>query len=227
VTFSRSRFSLSTGLDDDHDAQEPHVSDGHTGAAPAAPQPEPATVVQPEDVEIVSALARGETRRALALCVERHGASIGRLCMAMLGSQGDADDVTQETLLSAHQSFGEYRGAGSLRAWLLGIARHKCLQQLEKSRRRGAKLSLATNGSAAEPGADEALGAKHRAERARALLDNVRPSDRDALLLRFLADLSFKEVAAASGIDEATARKRVSRALTRLRSALENQHDDE
>jgi RNA polymerase sigma-70 factor (ECF subfamily) len=226
VTFSRSRFSLGTGLDDDHDAQEPLVSDGHASAAPAAPIPEPPTVAQPEDVEIVNALARGETRRALALCVERHGASIGRLCMAMLGSQGDADDVTQETLLSAHQSFGDYRGTGSLRAWLLGIARNKCLQQLEKSRRRGAQPAPATDASLGL-GADEALGVKLRAERARALLDGVRPSDRDALLLRFLADLSFKEVAAASGIDEATARKRVSRALSRLRSALESEHDDE
>lgn len=210
-----------------HDPQEPLASDGQASAAPAAPRPEPPTVVPAEDADIVNALQRGETRRALALCVERHGASIGRLCMAMLGSQGDADDATQETLLSAHQGFGEYRGTGSVRAWLLGIARNKCLQQLEKGRRRGARPALTTNGDAAEPGLDEALGAKHRAERARALLDNVRPSDRDALLLRFLADLSFKDVAAASGIDEATARKRVSRALSNLRKTLRSEHDDD
>jgi RNA polymerase sigma-70 factor (ECF subfamily) len=226
VSFSWSRFSFRTGLDDDHDPQEPLVSDGHASAAPAAPDAEPATVLPAEDAESVNALDQGETRRALALCVGRHGASLGRLCMAMLGSQGDADDATQETLLAARQSFGEYRGAGSLRAWLLGIARNECLQQLEKTRRRK-KPAPATNGSALEPGADEALGVKHRAERARALLESVRPSDRDALLLRFLSDLSFKEVAAAAGIDEATARKRVSRALMRLRSALGSEHDDE
>jgi RNA polymerase sigma-70 factor (ECF subfamily) len=209
-----------------NDPEEPLVSDGHAGAAPTAPPPEPSGAVRTEDADIVDAIGRGETRRALALCVERHGASIGRLCMAMLGSQGDADDVTQETLLEAHHAFGEYRGTGSVRAWLLGIARNKCLQQLEKSRRRGAQAAPATNG-AAEPGPDEALGAKLRAERARALLERVRPSDRDALLLRFLSDLSFEEVAAAVGIDEATARKRVSRALMRLRSALGSDHDDD
>jgi RNA polymerase sigma-70 factor (ECF subfamily) len=228
VSFCRSRFSFSTGFDDDHDRQEPLVSDGQASAAPAAPSSEPPTPVQPEDVDIVNALERGETRRALALCVERHGASIGRLCMAMLGSQADADDALRETLLSAHQSFGESGGAGSLRAWLLGIARNRCLQQLESSRRGGAKKpALATNGSLAEPGADEVLRAKHRAARARALLDKVRPSDRDALLLRFLADLSFEEVAEASGIDEAAARQRVSRALAHLLETLRSEHDDE
>ena len=55
----------------------------------------------------------------------------------------------------------------------------------------------------------------------------MRPSDRDALLLRFGADLSFKEVAAACGIDETAARKRVSRALARLRSVLEDENDDD
>jgi RNA polymerase sigma-70 factor (ECF subfamily) len=226
VSFSRSRFSFSPGFDDDHDLQEPLVSDGHASAV-AAPSSGPPAVVQAEDVDLVNALERRETRRALALCVERHGASIGRLCMAMLGSQADADDATRETLLTVHQSFGEYRGTGSVRAWLLGIARNQCLQQLESSRRRGAKPALATNGALAERGADGALGATHRAERARALLDNVRPSDRDVLLLRFLADLSFEEVAAALGIDEATARQRVSRALSHLRKTLRSEHDDE
>lgn len=170
------------------------------------------------DAEILQAVSAGEPRRALSLCVQWHGASIGRLCMAMLGSQPEADDVTQETLLAAHQGLGAYRADGSLRAWLFGIARNKCLQLLEKNRRRGARLRLVSE--AEVPSLDEVLGARQRAQRARELLEAVRPSERDALLLRYGADLSFKEVAALCGIDEPTARKRVSRALLRLRSVL-------
>ncbi len=58
------------------------------------------------------------------------------------------------------------------------------------------------------------------AARARKLLDEVRPTEREALVLRFAADLSFREVGQACGIDEAAARKRVSRGLLRLRSLL-------
>jgi RNA polymerase sigma-70 factor, ECF subfamily len=202
------------------------VSDGRASTAPARSEPEPRLYAGNGDADIVAAIARGESRAALILCVERHGASIGRLCMAMVGSQLDADDITQETLIAAHQGFREFRGDGSLRGWLFGIARNKCLQHLEKNRRRAAQHK-AIAGADAEPGLDEMLGAKKRAAKARALLEQVRPSDRDALLLRFGADLSFKEVAAACGIDEATARKRVSRALLRLRSVLGSDHDDE
>lgn len=194
------------------------VRDGQAAALPAARSSDPA------DAALLEALSRGETRMALVLCAERHAASIGRSCMALLGSQQEADAVTEETLLAAHERFSEVEAAASVRAWLFGIAREQCLQHLEKRRRRGSRLARQADGS--EPLAvDPALTL--RATKVRALLEQVRPSDRDALLLRFAADLSFDEVAAACGIDEPTARKRASRALSRLRSLLESEHDDE
>lgn len=180
---------------------------------------------QGSDGDILRVLGRGDRRRALSLCVQRYGGSIGRLCMAMLGAQGDADDATQETLLAAYEAFGDFRREGTLRAWLLGIARNKCLQQLERQRRRGAHLRLVD-----APGASAAAEGeltRTRAEQARSLLARVRPSDRDALLLRYCGELSFKEVAAACGIEEATARKRVSRALLALRSTLREEGRDD
>jgi RNA polymerase sigma-70 factor, ECF subfamily len=204
------------------------VTDAGSASAPAASSPPAPVGALEDDPEILLALSRGDRRRALGLCVQRHAASIGRLCMAMLGSQMDADDVTQDTLLAAHQSFGEFRRDGSLRAWLLGIARNKCLQHLEKHRRRGARLRLVTAAdAAAQAPPEQELLVRKRAAQARALLERVRPSDRDALLLRYCGELSFKEVAAACGIEEAAARKRVSRALLAVRSTLGGESDDE
>jgi RNA polymerase sigma-70 factor (ECF subfamily) len=165
------------------------------------------------DEDIVRALAKGDRRMALTLCARRHGSAIGRLCMALLGSHSEADDATQETLLAAHAAFDGFRGDGSLRAWLFGIARRRCARVLE---RRGGQRPA---GEEAVDGrtADDLLDARRRAETARSLLEKVRPTEREALLLRYTAELSFREVGAASGVDEATARKRVSRGLARLR----------
>jgi len=213
-------------LNDDHEEQA--VTEAGGASAPAATSQDQSWSAGAEDEEILQALGRGDRRGALCLCVEQHGPSIGRLCMAMLGSQLDADDLTQETLLTAHQGFTEFRQQGSVRAWLLGIARNKCLQHLEKHRRRGARLRLVTAADATPAWTGEdAAGARGRAEQARALLAQLRPSDRDALILRYSGDLSFKEVAAACGIAEPAARKRVSRALSALRSALGKEAGDE
>jgi RNA polymerase sigma-70 factor, ECF subfamily len=209
VTFAASRIIF-------HEREEPNVSDG-PAAAPADPSSEPGQAPGDPEAEIAEALSRGETRRAIALCAERYALRIGRLCMAMLGSQRAADDVLLETLLSAEGGASEAKGAPSLRAWLFAVAYAKCLEQLEQRRRRGTPVEPGGDDSE-EDGPQDAVAL--RAERARTLLEHVRPSEREALLLRYGADLSFEEAAAVAGIPVATVRERVARALLRLRGAL-------
>jgi RNA polymerase sigma-70 factor, ECF subfamily len=173
----------------------------------------------PED-PVAAFIARGDHRAALGECARLHGASIGRLCMAWLGSQAEADEATQETLLAAHDAMAGFRGESTVRAWLYGIARHVCARRQETRQRREARLRLVHSEVDSAPGAESLLAVRRRAERVRAALEELKPSERDALVLRYEADLSFREVAHACGIDEAAARKRVSRALERLRALL-------
>jgi RNA polymerase sigma-70 factor (ECF subfamily) len=170
---------------------------------------------------IEGALRRQEHGAALTLCARQHGAAIGRLCMALVGSQADAEDLTQETLLAAHDAFDSWRGEGSIRAWLFGIARRKCARHLEGRTAGRARLELLRE-DAPSPDPADAASERQLAERARAALAEVKPSEREALILRYAGGLSFREVAAACGIDEAAARKRVSRAHARLREQLDS-----
>src|SRR5262247_4813016 len=93
-----------------------------------------AVMVEPDP--IASMIRDGLHRDALTACARNFGAVLGRLCMALLGSQADADEAVQETLLRAHRGMASYRGEGSVKSWLCGIARHVCVHMLE-SRRRG------------------------------------------------------------------------------------------
>jgi RNA polymerase sigma-70 factor (ECF subfamily) len=169
---------------------------------------------------IEAALRRQEHGAALTLCARQHGAAIGRLCMALVGSQADAEDLTQETLLAAHDAFDSWRGEGSIRSWLFGIARRKCARHLESRSAGRAKLELIRDDAPAPDPAD-AASERQLAARARQALADIKPSEREALILRYAGGLSFREVAAACGIDEAAARKRVSRAHARLREQLD------
>jgi len=169
---------------------------------------------------ILEAIRDGDGRGALTLCARHHGPAIGRLCMAITGSQAEADDLMQETLLAAHDAFTSFRGDGSIRSWLLGIARRKCARHIERSARREAKLRL-VHDATKQPETEELLATRRRAEAARAALDHVRPSEREALLLRYVSELSYREVGSACGIEETAARKRVSRAIATLRHVLD------
>jgi RNA polymerase sigma-70 factor, ECF subfamily len=179
---------------------------------------EPAPTSDPADPPdpIVALIRDGQHRDAIAACARTHGAVLGRLCMAMLSSRADADEATQETLLRAHRAMATYRGDGSIKAWLCGIARHVCVHTLE-TRRRGRELLELV------PEADEArdaFAARRRSQVVRDALAQLKPSEREALVLRYVADLSHREIAVACNLDEATARKRISRALARLRTVM-------
>jgi RNA polymerase sigma-70 factor (ECF subfamily) len=165
---------------------------------------------------IVDLIHAGSHRDALAACARTHHVVLGRLCMALLGSQADADEAVQETLLRAHRAMASYRAEGSVKAWLCGIARHVCAHMLE-TRRRGRELLelVPTEGEARD-----AFALRRRARVLRDALEKLKPSEREALVLRYVADLSHREIATACGLDEAAARKRISRALARLRSVM-------
>ena len=174
-----------------------------------------ATVVAPID-PIVEMIHAGNHRDAIATCARDHHVILGRLCIALLGSQADADEAVQETLLRAHRAMPTYRGEGSIKAWLCGIARHVCAHVLE-TRRRGRELLelVPTEGEARD-----VFATRQHARVLRDALAKLKPSEREALVLRYVADLGHREIADACGIDEAAARKRISRALARLRAVM-------
>ena len=195
-----------------------HMSDEEAGVDASLESPsisQPAPAVPGRDELIVQALAQNDRQRAATLLVDEHGSAIGRACMALLGSQSEAEDALQETLMAALDGLESFRGDGTVRAWLLSVARRRCAKRLEaRSRERSLKDRL--------PSVEAAPSAERSsmAARARRLLDDIRPTEREALVLRFAAELSFREVGEACGIDEAAARKLVSRGLARLRSLL-------
>lgn len=169
---------------------------------------------------IVVLIREGRHRDAVALCARDHGAALGRLCMALLGNQAEAEETAQEVLIAAHRGMDGYRGEGSVRGWLYGIARRKCARKVETRIRRERRLRLVHDAEADAETPHEVVETRRRAERVRAALEQLKPSERDAVVLRYQGGLAYREIGEACGIAEAAARKRVSRALARMKSLL-------
>ncbi len=183
-----------------------------------------AEAVEGELDPIVDRIRNGAHREAVAMCANEHGAALGRLCMAMLGDQAEAEEIVQEALIAAHDAMASYRGDGSVRAWLFGIARRMCARRIETRVRRERRLRLVHDASGDHGGLpDDVVERRRRALLVRGALEVLKPSERDAVLLRYEAGLSYREIGIACGIDEAAARKRASRALSRLREALKDE----
>jgi RNA polymerase sigma-70 factor (ECF subfamily) len=177
------------------------------------------TVLDHDELTIVEMLLAGNRHGAIAACARVHGAAIGRLCFLLLGAQSEADEAAQETMLAAYHAASSYRGEGTARAWLFGIARRVCGQRvLVRQRQARRTVLLGHEGSGVD--ASHLHDQKESEASVRTALDSLSPSDRELLALRFEGEQSFRDIGDALGIDEATARKRVGRALGRLREKV-------
>ena len=157
--------------------------------------------------------------------VERYQSHVFNLAARILGNSSDAEDVSQETFISAHRALRGFRG-GSLRSWLLRIATNLCYDRIRASRRRKEQSldqSMLDPGFAGPISPDspeqEAMRTELRGEIQRGILSL--PVDQRAVLVMIdVPGLSYEETAQATGTSLGTVKSRLSRARGRVRNHM-------
>lgn len=150
-----------------------------------------------------------------------------RTALSLLGDRDAAEDVAQEAMIRLQSSLAGFRGEAELGSWLHRITLNLSYDHLRLARRRREEVSLREARSAAEPAGED----PHRrldTERARLALhdalDRLSEDQREVLVLRFVSDLSYAEIARITGAPEGTIASRIYRALARLGTELEPKH---
>src|SRR3954471_11508538 len=82
----------------------------------------------PDDLEIVRAVLAGN-REAFRVLVDRESGSVIRVCYRVLGDLHEAEDIAQETFVTAYRSLASWRGDGPFGAWLARIAVRLAVRQ--------------------------------------------------------------------------------------------------
>jgi RNA polymerase sigma factor (sigma-70 family) len=151
----------------------------------------------------------------LALLLETYGRELQGVAYLILRDRAEAEDVVIETLLTAFERGGSIRDERALRAWLLRVATNHALG-VRRRTGRVVRLSMVAD----LPGTAD-VG--HESSTRVALLEGIAdlPTQiRAAVVLRYYADLSVDEVAAALGKSPNTIKAQLQTALDRLRAAL-------
>lgn len=174
------------------------------------------------DAPLANWIRAGDLRRAGEWLVRAHAADVVALCTAMLRDRAAAEDAAQEVFSQAFEHLAGFRGDASPRTWLLAIARNRCIDTL-RARKRD-PWAGASDDDEPDQHADVApLPAALLAARAdvEAALAALGEGERALVVLRFKNGLEVRELAEAFGLREGTVRMRLSRALGRMRAALE------
>jgi RNA polymerase sigma-70 factor, ECF subfamily len=191
------------------------------------------------DAAAVDETATGHSMEDLRVLYDIYGGEIFRFCNRLVGDRGTAEEAVQETFLRAWRSAKTWDpAAGSIRTWMYAIARNVSIDLL-RSRSRRVRVepqfksaddrndgfdpytSISVSGNH-ERGSDDAgfdtLMSSWMLEEA---LRRISPDHRDALVLTYVRDRPYAEIATVLGIPEATLRTRVFYGLKSLRSVLD------
>jgi RNA polymerase sigma-70 factor (ECF subfamily) len=209
------------------------------------PSKEPSNAAAPTDDEaaLVGRL-RGGDRAAFAALVGRHGGALLRFAMTFVKDRALAEEVVQDTWLSALDGLDGFEGRSSLRTWLFHIAANKARTRFVRERRSVPFSALASPDQAddPEPGADRfdqggmwreppgrwseenperlAQGVETRAA-IEAAIATLPEAQRAVITLRDIDGLETDEICTLLGITVTNQRVLLHRARTRVRLALE------
>lgn len=160
----------------------------------------------------------------LAELVDPHYRAVFGYAYRLTGSVVESEDLTQQTFLLAQANLSQLREPKAARSWLYTIARNEFL-------RRRPTVSITTLDDVAEPTSRESdlelhvdgslVGGDLTSEQLQTALRSISPEFRVPLVMFFLEELSYREIAGRLQLPIGTVMSRLSRGKVQLRRKLE------
>jgi len=214
----------------------------------AAPQPKPAvpnerSLNRLEENALTAALVRrciAGDATAWEDLVKQQNRRIYNICYRFTGSSSDAEDLTQEVFIRLYRTMASYEpDRGSFNTWLTTLTRNMLVDHFRRTRQERMTDSIDAAPAADEnaptlaeriedeaPSPQSRLASKETQKIVQQALQKVSPDLREAVILRDLQDMDYKEIAAALKVPEGTVKSRINRGraeLARLLSRINNQ----
>ena len=157
--------------------------------------------------------------------LHRYRNRVYRICYRMAGNAEDAEDWAQECLVRVYRQLGRYDPGLPFAPWLMRVVANTCINLARTRTRRQEKVELGldeeSEAISLAPGPLQAALSGEEGRQVRAAVRLLPPRLRQAVVLRVLEELSFRELAEVLGVPLQTAASRVRRGLLQVREQLE------
>jgi RNA polymerase sigma-70 factor (ECF subfamily) len=172
------------------------------------------------DERILVRRAIRRDRDAFATLYDRHVVRVYRHIYYMVGNAPEAEDLTAQAFLQAWEAIDRYqiRGAPFV-SWLLRIAHNLAVSHL-RSRKASAELPETLVDHSRDGNPEDVLHRKLDSDRVRDAIGRLRGDQRQVIILRFVEELAYPEVAEIVGKSVAAVRVIQHRALNALRKEM-------
>ena len=180
-----------------------------------------------QDAQLVQQCLQGDGS-AWEELVRRHSRRIFNICYRFTGNGSDAEDLSQEVFLRVYRTLGSYRSAyGGFATWMTSVTRNLLIDHYRRTKRDRITDSLddampvVENKESTGRRPDEQLLLRELSAQVQGALTKLSPELREAVILRDLQDMDYKEIAEVLGIPQGTVKSRISRGRAELARLLE------
>jgi RNA polymerase sigma-70 factor (ECF subfamily) len=182
------------------------------------------------DSSLVSRCLRGD-ETAWEDLVRLHTRKVYALCYRFTGSGSEAQDLTQEVFLRVFRTIKSFQSdEGSFATWLARVTRNLLIDHYRRTRQERVTDSIEEQlpmleevGAGAPARPDHALAGREASEILQATLQKLSPDLREAVILRDLQEMEYREIAAVLQIPEGTVKSRINRGRAELARLLRKQ----
>jgi RNA polymerase sigma-70 factor, ECF subfamily len=185
--------------------------------------------------ELVEKCRKGDSVAWQQLVESQHRRIYG-LCYRFTGNAADADDLTQDVFIKLYKSLDSYDlDKGSFQTWISALTRNLLVDHFRRSKQdrstesmdqgwegdTEAALPLSARLEASGPSPHQQVASRETAAIVQKALTQVSPDLREAVILRDLQDMDYKEIAQILRVPEGTVKSRISRGRTELARVLQ------
>ncbi len=182
------------------------------------------------DFSLVSRCLRGD-ETAWEELVRVHTRRVYGLCFRFTNSGSEAQDLTQEVFLRVFRTLKSFRAAeGSFGTWLARVTRNLLIDHYRRTRQDRSTDSIEEQlpvieeaGASASVRPDDAVAGQEASEILQATLQKLSPDLREAVILRDLQEMEYREIADVLQIPEGTVKSRINRGRMELGRLLRKQ----
>lgn len=167
---------------------------------------------QADEITLIEQALEGD-RDAFSQLMHRYAGAVYGLAYRMLGGPQDAEDASQEIFLRAYLNLARFDQTRRFSTWLLSIASNYCVDRLRRQRLTWLTLDdVAFTLTSPQRGPEGSALQRERRETVQQALETLPEGYRLVTLLRYWHDLSYQEIAEATGLTESTIKTRLHRA---------------
>ena len=165
--------------------------------------------------------ARGGDRDAFGELVEQYRDNVYRLAYRMCGNAYDADEAAQEAFVAAWRALPNFRGDAKFSTWLYRLTTNAAIDVMRREKRHqtvgdGEMVDLADDADSPQ----ETVERTEQQEAVQKALATLSEEYREVLLLRYMEELDYAEIAEVLQLPSGTVKSRINRAKAALKTAL-------